>query len=744
MASEVASAYVSLLPSAKGFRAATQKAVGKDVSGVGVVSGKKLGTGMRVGMLAGLSRIAAPIAALVAGTKIAGFLGGAVSSASDLNETVNKSNAIFGASAGTINRWAEGSVKSVGLSKVAALDTAASFGNMFTQIGFGAKEAANLSIGVTTLSADLGSFNNLPTADVADRIQAAFRGEYDSLQALIPNINAARVAQVAMAATGKTTADALTAQEKAAAVLSIVQQDGAKASGDWAKTSGDLAGQQKQLGANFDNLKTKIGQALLPVFEGFVTFLNDSVLPAISSLGPVFTKIGEFLSPITTAVGDFIDTLTGAGEGATGFGLKFEELKTKFQPFIDSLTPLGEALGGLFDTFLESYESLAPVISEFVDKFTSVLAPALADISALVTETLIPAFEDFMVAVRPIVEFLVEKIGGVVVRAFQVLAIVVKAFIGVLAGVVEFVTGVLTGDWEKAWNGIKRIFSSVWDGIKAYVALAWGWIKTKFSEGMDKAKALVRAGWEWIKTKFSEGIARVKAFVAGIPPYLRQKFSDAMNRAKAAVSAGWATVKAKFSEGIARIKAFVSGLPGVLREKFDNAMSRAKAAVDSGWTRLKTFFSDLPSKIKSAIGDLGSALFQKGKDVIQGLINGVKSMAGSIGSAIANIMPAPIKKLTGFLGISSPSKMFHGFGVNIGEGLVLGVESQQRAVETAVSKLAVTARAGAATLASGDLALGSANSAARDVTIVQHYPPPLPDRAIRNAVGDALALAGRF
>jgi hypothetical protein len=31
------------------------------------------------------------------------------------------------------------------------------------------------------MSADLGSFNNTPTADIADMISAAFRGEYDSL-----------------------------------------------------------------------------------------------------------------------------------------------------------------------------------------------------------------------------------------------------------------------------------------------------------------------------------------------------------------------------------------------------------------------------------------------------------------------------------------------------------------------------------------------------------------------------------
>ena len=70
------------------------------------------------------------------------------------------------------------------------------------------KEAANTSQQVVQFAADLGAFNNVETADVLERIQAGFRGEYDSLQALIPNINALRVQKEALAETGKTLAAA--------------------------------------------------------------------------------------------------------------------------------------------------------------------------------------------------------------------------------------------------------------------------------------------------------------------------------------------------------------------------------------------------------------------------------------------------------------------------------------------------------------------------------------------------------
>lgn len=224
----------------------------KGASGEAEKTGSKLKTAIGVG-------------AAAAGAAMVAFATDSISKASDLNETISKSNTIFGKNAGTISKWADGAAKSMGLSKQAALDSAAGFGDMFSQIGFSGDNAAKMSQKVVQLSADLGSFNNLPTEDVAQRMSAAFRGEFDSLQALVPNINAARVEQEALAMTHKKSAKDLTASEKAAATLAIVTKDGSRAAGDFARTSGGLANQQKIAKAQFENLQTTIGTKLLPI-----------------------------------------------------------------------------------------------------------------------------------------------------------------------------------------------------------------------------------------------------------------------------------------------------------------------------------------------------------------------------------------------------------------------------------------------------------------------------------------------
>lgn len=204
-------------------------------------------------------------AAAAAGVGVVLFAKSAISAASDMNETQSKSTVIFGKNASAIDKWASGAAKSMGLSKQAAIESAASFGDMFSQIGFSGDATAKMSQTVVQLSADLGSFNNLPTAEVTEMISAAFRGEYDSLQRVIPNISAARVQQEALNETHKKSVNDLTAAEKATATLTIIQKDGARASGDFARTSSGLANQTKIARAEFDNLQASIGTKLIPV-----------------------------------------------------------------------------------------------------------------------------------------------------------------------------------------------------------------------------------------------------------------------------------------------------------------------------------------------------------------------------------------------------------------------------------------------------------------------------------------------
>jgi hypothetical protein len=264
--------------------------------------------------------------------------------ASDLNETITKSRVIFGPAFAAVDKFARGSAKALGLSRQEALANAASFGDMFKQIGFGIQPAAKMSKGMVTLAADLASFHNADITQVLEAQQAGFRGEYDSLQRFIPAINAARVQQVAMAQTGKKNAQELTAQEKAAATYTIMLRDTKDAQGDFLRTSKENANQQRIAKAQWLDLKAALGQAFLPAQLAVTRAFTEKLLPA----GKVFVReLAPGLKSAATAIGT---SLAGAVPPAAELAVTARHLGDRLEALGPDLgAKVGAGIGKLFD-----------------------------------------------------------------------------------------------------------------------------------------------------------------------------------------------------------------------------------------------------------------------------------------------------------------------------------------------------------------------------------------------------------
>lgn len=185
--------------------------------------------------------------------------------ASDLNEEVNKNQVVFGRSSEAILDWSKTTAKAIGVSRTEALRAAGVFGNLFDTVGLGDAQAAQMSQRLVRLAADLASFNNANPSDVLDAIRSGLIGEAEPLRRFGVLLSEARVQQRAMADSGKTTAKSLTDQEKAIARYELILGDTKTAQGDFARTSGGLANQQRILKARLADTRAELGTHFLPV-----------------------------------------------------------------------------------------------------------------------------------------------------------------------------------------------------------------------------------------------------------------------------------------------------------------------------------------------------------------------------------------------------------------------------------------------------------------------------------------------
>ena len=202
----------------------------------------------------------------------------AVTAASDLNETISKTNVIFKDASKEVLDFSKNTAKTLGISQQAALDAAATFGTFGKAAGLTGKELSTFSTDFTGLAADLASFNNTTPEEAINAIGAALRGESEPLRAYGVLLNDATLKEAALKLGIYDGVGALTAQQKVLAAQKVIYEQTTDAQGDFARTSDGLANQQRILAASIEDLKAKLGQALLPVVQAaiplFASFAN--------------------------------------------------------------------------------------------------------------------------------------------------------------------------------------------------------------------------------------------------------------------------------------------------------------------------------------------------------------------------------------------------------------------------------------------------------------------------------------
>lgn len=119
------------------------------------------------------------------------------------------------------------------------------------------------------------------------------------------------------------------------------------------------------------------------------------------------------------------------------------------------------------------------------------------------------------------------------------------------------------------------------------------------------------------------------------------------------------------------------------KQLIDGVANGVKKAGESMATAAKNTFSKFKSKLAGV--EVASELKNIGKHIIDGIVSGIKSSLSNIANVAGKIKDTLLSKLKGLFKIASPSKLMkEEVGAYIGEGIAVGIEeSGQMAVDAA-------------------------------------------------------------
>ena len=222
------------------------------------------------------------------------FMGDSVRAASDLNESVDKSRVVFGASSREIEAWGATMATAGGLSKQAAIEAAGSFGVFFKGAGQSSAAAADMSQSMVQLASDLASFNNLDPTDALDKLRAGLAGESEPLRRVGVFLTEAKVKAKAMQMGLGGAHGELDDGAKILARYQLILEQTGLQQGNYAATAEGLANTERTLNAVRENTAASLGQHLLPV-QKEITKAETGILQAVDASIQGWTKLAALL-----------------------------------------------------------------------------------------------------------------------------------------------------------------------------------------------------------------------------------------------------------------------------------------------------------------------------------------------------------------------------------------------------------------------------------------------------------------
>lgn len=265
-------------------------------------------------------------------------------------------------------------------------------------------------------------------------------------------------------------------------------------------------------------------------------------------------------------------------------------------------------------------------------------------------------------------------------------AIIGAAVGGVVTGIPMFVTGVYDAvkNGLNTLNGILIPLGSTMAGagIGAIIGSLGGPIGTGIGAliglivgGLTDAGIAIYQNWDKITESLDKASESLKNWFVGVGEWWNEKWEGFKTNFQTA----WESLPGFVQHPIQALDQASAGLKqwfvGV-GEWWNQKWSGFKTDWDKSWNSLVDTIKNLPQKF-----------LDYGKNIVQGLIDGINKGIENAKKTVSGLAKAIIDKFTTETDIHSPSKLFEQFGIYIDQGLANGITGSLGYVNDAMNKL---------------------------------------------------------
>lgn len=376
----------------------------------------------------------------------------------------------------------------------------------------------------------------------------------------------------------------------------------------------------------------------------------------------IWSSFVDWIKQAWQGIADFFVNLwSGISEGASTL---WDGIVAAWTAYVETVKAVWGAIGTFFSDLWTGIQEFASVA------WTAITSTVMAIIQ--------PFIDGFMNIWSNISDGLTQIWEGIKMIFQGAWEFIKSIFLGAVLIIIDLVTGnfnQLGTDLSLIWEGIKNGISMIWEGIKTYFSGVVDVIVGYATGVFENFSNVLSTIWEFIKTAASMAWEWIKSTVSNLITGLIQGAQNLWNNFVNFLSSLWENIKSTASAAWAGLKSLVLGFINGLVSGAQNAWNTMSNAVSSLVSNVTGFFNQL----------WNIDLYSAGQAILQGFLNGLKSMWSSVTNFVGGIA-SWIRDHKG--PIEYDRKLLIPAGTAIMKGLDQGLQDQFKDVKQTVGGMA--------------------------------------------------------
>lgn len=521
--------------------------------------------------------------------------------------------------------------------------------------------------------------------------------------------------------------DGMTSADKANIIATIFNKTDLASVNALLANTGDTWDSLQNSITNSAGAAQQMADTQLDNLQGQITILK-------SALEGLAISFGELLMPAIKQIVDwvqkFVDWLNSMDEGTKKVIVTVALLAAAIGPVLIVIGKVISAVGTIMTVVPKIASAISTVKTAFAALNVTMLANPIVLIIAAIT-ALVAAFIYLWNTNEGFRQFWIDLWEGIkqaVITAWNAITSFLSTAWESILSLAQTVWGGISGFFTTLWEGIKGVFTSAWEAISGVMTTIWNTITSIWQSIYDTISPLLEAFrylfetifeairilieraltaisqkiseiWNGIVTFLTPILETIKNIFQTVWTAIQTVITTVLTAIKNVVITIWNAIKTAVTTVLNAIKGVVSSVWNSIKSVVSTVMNTIKNTVSSIWNSVKSavgsiigqIYNMIHSGFERAVGyvkGLASQAFSWGRDLIMGIVNGIKSAVGAVTDAVNGVA----NKIRSVLHFSVPDEGpltdYESWMPDFMAGLAKGIEQSKSLVAKAMDGVA--------------------------------------------------------